>query len=397
MHHHDPHVAAHIALPSHPMFRRRFSRLCGGLLAALLCVATTHAQGAERSVMSPDATARHLDALVPTLLAEKQVASVSIARIERRRLVFATAYGEARPGVPATPSTLYNIASMTKPLSAEVVLRLATRGRLSLDEPMSRFWVDPDLRDEPRRRQLTPRLSLSHRTGFPNWRDGTLRFERDPGTTFGYSGEGFEYMARFVEKKTGTGLETWAQRLVFDPIGMRETAYTRKRWFADRMALPHDASGHPLTPQIATRAIASDDVYSTPRDYARFMRALMRRQRISPALAAERVRVQTDRRAELCPPLTDAGCAEEAGFGLGWETYRIGGHRYLMHTGMDAGTFTLGYFSPDTGVGTILFTNSSNGPQVVLPILDAIMASTSENGGTASDREFVAFLRRLAG
>lgn len=363
------------------------------LLGLLLCIVATHAQSADRIDRSSDTAARRLDTLVPALLAQKQVASVSIARIERRRLAFTAAYGEARPGVAATPSTLYNIASMTKPISAEIVLRLATRGRISLDEPMSRFWVDPDLRDDPRRHLLTPRLSLSHRTGFPNWRDGTLRFERDPGIAFGYSGEGFEYMARFVEKKTGTGFETWAQRLVFDPIGMRETAYTRKRWFEGRMALPYDGTGHPLSPQIASRAIASDDVYSTPRDYARFMRALMRRQSILPAFAAERARVQTDRRAELCPPPNDTGCAEEAGMGLGWESYRIHGRRYLMHTGMDAGTFTLGYFSPDTGNGTILFTNSSNGPQVVLPILDAIMAS----GGATTDREFVALLRKLAG
>ncbi len=329
---------------------------------------------------------RRLDETIPALLAEKRIASVSIARIERGRLVFAAAYGEARPGVMATTATLYNIASMTKPISAEVVLRLVARDRVSLDEPMAKYWVDPDLAADPRRDLLTPRLSLSHRTGFPNWRDGTLRFERAPGTAFGYSGEGFEYMARFVEQKTGTPFETLAQRLVFAPAGMRETAYTRRPWFEGRIAVPHDGEGRPLPPQIATRAIASDDVFSTPRDYARFMISLMKRQGMDASLADERARVQTDRKGALCPPPDDAGCADEAGMGLGWETFRIGEHRYLMHTGMDAGTFTLGYFSPDTGNGTIVFTNSSNGPQGVLPILDAI----------GEDRDFATLLRRLA-
>lgn len=331
-----------------------------------------------------------LDALVPTLLADKRIASVSIARIEDRRLAFVAAYGEARPGVPATPSTLYNIASMTKPISAEVVLHLVARGKISLDEPMSRYWVDPDIADDPRRDLLTPRLALSHRTGFPNWRyetGDTLKFMRTPSEAFGYSGEGFEYMARFAEKKTGTPFERLAQTLVFKPSGMRETAYTRRPWFADRLAVPTDADGQALPPQIAEHYIASDDVHSTPRDYARFMIGLMKRQGVDTTIAAERARVQTDRKAELCPPERTGVCADDVGFGLGWEVFRFGERTYLMHTGMDQGTFTLGYFEASTGSGTIIFTNSSNGPQAVLPILDAI----------GRDQEFVEFLRRLAG
>ena len=331
-----------------------------------------------------------LDALVPTLLADKRIASVSIARIEARRLIFAAAYGEARPGVPATPSTLYNIASMTKPISAEVVLRLVARGNISLDEPMSRYWVDPDLANDPRRDLLTPRLALSHRTGFPNWRyetGDTLTFLKTPGEAFGYSGEGFEYMARFAEKKTGTPFERLAQTLVFEPSGMRETAYTRRPWFADRVAVPTDADGHALPPQLSDHYLASDDAHSTPRDYARFMIGLMKRQGIDAGVAAERARIHSERKNELCPPPHAQVCADEAGFGLGWEVFRFGERTYLMHTGMDQGTFTLGYVELSTGSGTVIFTNSSNGAQSVLPILDAI----------GRDREFVDFLRLLAG
>lgn len=331
-----------------------------------------------------------LDVLVPTLLADKRIASVSIARIEDRRLSFAAAYGEARPGAPATPGTLYNIASMTKPISAEVVLRLVSRGKISLDEPMSHYWTDPDLADDPRRDLLTPRLSLSHRTGFPNWRyetGDTLKFLKTPGEAFGYSGEGFEYMARFTEKKTGTPFERLAQTLVLGPSGMRETAYTRRPWFADRVAVPTDADGHALPSQGSDRYLASDDMHSTPRDYARFMIGVVKRQGIDATLAAERIRIHSDREDELCPPPRAQACADEAGFGLGWEVFRFGERTYLMHTGMDKGTFTLGYIELSTGSGTVIFTNSSNGAQSVLPILDAI----------GRDTEFVDFLRLLAG
>jgi CubicO group peptidase (beta-lactamase class C family) len=358
------------------------------IFALTFSFATTGASAASEAPTANEAR-RRLDATVPALLAEKHIASVSIARIEHARIAFLAAYGEARAGTPATPDTLYNIASMTKPISAEVLLRLIARRTISLDEPMSKFWVDADIADDPRRDLLTPRLSLSHRTGFPNWRyetDDRLRFLRTPGEAFGYSGEGFEYMAHFAEKKTGTPFERLAQTLVFGPSGMHDTAYTRRPWFADRMAVPTDADGKALSPQIAEHFLASDDLYTTPRDYARFIIGLMKRQGMNAALAAERVRIQTDRKSELCPPPRERVCADEAGFGLGWEVFRFGEHTYLMHTGMDQGTFTLGYFEASTGSGTIIFTNSSNGPQSVLAILDTI----------GRDREFVDFLRLLA-
>jgi CubicO group peptidase (beta-lactamase class C family) len=300
------------------------------------------------------------------------------------------AYGEQRAGVPATPQTLYNIASMAKPISAEVVMRLVAQRRIALDAPMSPLWIDPDLAADPRHQQLTPRIALTHRTGFANWRvetGGVLKFLHPPGDTFGYSGEGFEYLARFVERSTGQDFETLAQTLVFDPSGMKDTAYTRRIWFADRIAQPVDRAGKALEPRVATRFVASDDVYSTPGDYARFLLGLIAQQGVDSTLAADRSRIQVSRKAELCPPARAKVCPVDVGFGLGWEVFRFRDNTYLMHTGMDDGSFTIGYFNPATGSGTIIFTSSQNGPQLVLPILDAIGA----------DAEFVQFLRSMAG
>jgi len=334
-----------------------------------------------------------LDAAVPRLLQENRVASVSIARIEQGEVILTAAYGSQEVGVPATPTSLYNIASMAKPISAEVVLRLAAAHRLSLDEPMAPTWTDPDIAGDERSKLLTPRLALSHRTGLPNWRYETgnetgnvLRFLRAPGTTFGYSGEGFEYLARFVEKKTGEPFEALAQKLIFDPVAMHDSAYTRRTWFEGRIALPTDKDGAALVPQIADEFVASDDIYSTPSDYAKFIVSLIKQEGVDGALASERQRIQTDRRAELCPPTRQAVCPDAVGMGLGWEVFQFGADTFLMHTGMDNGVFTLGYFNPRRGSGTVIFTNSANGPQVVLPILDLI----------GRDPQFLAFLRDLA-
>jgi CubicO group peptidase (beta-lactamase class C family) len=168
-----------------------------------------------------------------TLLESEHVASVSFAQIVGGKTTLAEAYGEQSPGVATSTFTSYNIASMSKPISAEVLLRLASKGRLSLDEPMYKYWVDPDVADDPRAKLLTPRMALDHQTGFANWRretNGKLAFTRDPGKAFGYSGEGYQYVARFAEKKTGEPFESLAQTLIFNPAGMTHTAYTHRPW-----------------------------------------------------------------------------------------------------------------------------------------------------------------------
>jgi len=100
---------------------------------------------------------------VPALLARYGVASVSMALIEDGRVVLERAYGEQSAGVPATVGTLYGLASVTKPVSAETLLRLAAAGRLSLDEPVASAWVDPDVAGDPRAQVLTVRHALAQR------------------------------------------------------------------------------------------------------------------------------------------------------------------------------------------------------------------------------------------
>jgi len=357
--------------------------------------AAIHAAGglpasAQQDIAVASSARVSLDRLVSGLLAANQVPSASIAIVEDGHASVVGAWGEQTPGVRARSTTLYNIASMSKPISAEVALRLVASGTLSLDEPMATVWVDPDIADDPRRALLTPRLALSHRTGFPNWRretGGKLAFVREPGTAFGYSGEGFEYLAHFIERKTHRPFEQLTHELVFRPAGMRDTAQSRHAWFEGRIAVPHDADGRMLEPEFAERFMASDLVYSTAGAYAKFIASVMPRERTNDALARERVSIQVDRKAELCAPPRQAHCPDEVGYGLGWEIYRFGDAHVHMHTGKDQGLFTFAYFSPERRRGVVIFTNGENGARLVLPILDALK----------HDGDFVAFLRDLAG
>lgn len=326
---------------------------------------------------------------VERILAETRVPSISVARIEQGRIAWTAAWGAQREGVPATPDTLYNVASLTKPISAETVLRAASAGRLSIDEAMADHWVDPDIAGDPRIRRLTARLSLTHRTGFPNWRfqtDDRLVFQRDPGGDVGYSGEGFEYMARYAERRTGTPFEQLAQTLVLGPAGMTRTAYTRRDWFDGRIAAPADAEGAWLEPVIRDRFMASDDLHTTPADYARFLIGVAQGEGLTPALAAERNRIQVSTRDSACTPARAGACPDEMGWGLGWDVAVFGDRRVLWHTGADRGEFTFAYIVPETGEGAVALTNSAVGHRAMLPLFERI----------GMEPRFLAWLQALA-
>jgi len=346
-----------------------------GLIAAV--PASAQNAPATESAHSPSANLR-------ILMKAERIPSVSFAQIKNGRVVRVEAMGDQGDGTPASPSSLYNIASLTKPLTAQLVLRLASLGKLSLDENMDGEWVDPDLVNDPRHRLLTPRLALTHRTGLPNWRPKSgLKFIQDPGGAWSYSGEGFQYVARFVERRARAPLDKLAVRYVFAPLGMKDTSYVRQAWFAGRVALPHDADGKQLKPVITDKANAADLVYTTPRDYAHFMLAVLQDKGLSEEIAKQRWSSQVSlmniacqgRHAETCPP--------HVGFGLGWQLMEFPQAKIVMHTGKDEGVFTFVYLNQTTRDGVVILTNSDVGYKIVLPVL--------ELAGT--DPAFLRFLR----
>ncbi|MQR02593.1 serine hydrolase domain-containing protein [Glaciimonas soli] len=340
------------------------------LLLSGLCITTEAAE-------NTDATLQVLNRDIPHLLTEAAIPSVSIAQIKQGRIALTAAYGSQSQGTPATTETLYNIASLTKPLTAEVILRMASKNVISLDEPMYSYWTDPDIANDERRKLLTPRLALSHRTGFPNWRDKKdgLKFVNEPGTVWGYSGEGYQYVARFAEKKTDKSFEELAQTYLFDPARMKSTSYIGKPWFEGRIAIPTSAAGEPLKPEIGTHYNAADLVYTTARDYAVFMVAVLKNRSLSSIIAKERNRIQVSMMQQTCQGAKAESCPHETGYGLGWQILDFKDETLMMHTGKDDGIFTFAYLNRTTGDGAVIFTNGEDGYKIILPILERLHTS----------------------
>jgi|TARA_R100001244_G_scaffold39766_4_gene35807 CubicO group peptidase (beta-lactamase class C family) len=319
-------------------------------------------------------------------LAENGVPSVSIAYIADGELVWTYAEGESEPGKQATPETLYNIASMTKSIVAETVVRLSKSGAFSMDDSMASDWVDPDIKDDPRHKLLTPRLALTHRTGLPNWRyqtDDILKFQNDPDTQFGYSGEGLQYVARFIEKKMGRSLEELVAETVFEPAGMTETTFTDKPWLDGRIAKSKTKSGEHVFAPRRTDWNAADDVWSSTGDYARFMIWVMANPVNSERAATywiprDNLKYQICQEGRVPLPL----CPKSLGFTAGWTVYDTPENLIVMHGGGDDGEHTLGYFNPVTGNGAVIFTNGDNGQKVIRDIAEILLPDASFNAFT---------------
>jgi CubicO group peptidase (beta-lactamase class C family) len=364
---------------------------CGArraLVAAVIgCVSLIPAAGQEKAqstgqtVTAKKNARAEIDAHAAEWLKENDVPSVAVAYIENRRVAWTAVYGEQSPGVPATAKTLYNMASLTKPVTAETVLRLASAGKLSLNESMSPFWLDPDIKDDPRSKLLTPRLCLSHQTGFPNWRrmtGGVLKIQWDPGTQTGYSGEGFNYVGRFTEKKLGEPFDVLAQEMVFDPIGMKETSYTAKDWYVGRLAVPHGPKRDKPVDDVAQAWNGADLLRTTIQDYAKFVVSVMHDEGLTREIAAERSTMTRDRTKpedlkKICSTVGDPGpCLVTAGFGLGWEVETVNGEEILDHDGSDWGVKTFVMFVPARGIGVVVFTNGENGAAVIQKVVEVL-------------------------
>ena len=306
--------------------------------------------------------------------------SIAIAYIEHGQVAWTAFYGDQVPdGPPAGEKTLYSIASLTKPISAEVLLRLASAGKLSLDEPLYTQYTDPDVAGNPFSKLLTARLCLSHQSGFPNWRYLTqdhLEFIFQPGAQTGYSGEGYQYVAMFAEKKLRQSFEALAKQYVFDPIGMRDTSYTPQPWWQGRQAKPVESDAR-------TQWNAADLLRTTVRDYAKFVISVMHNEAVTAQIAAERStvtrnEVSPDRETVNCEAATSAAaqkssrpCSFAAGFGLGWHIVKINGETIFDHSGSDSDVKTHVVFNPLSQTGVVIFTS---GPDIDFKAINKVLA-----------------------
>ena len=349
---------------------------CGILLLACSVIWAQQSASVSPAVLPAKAAIAKLQTDIPSLLQQADVPGLSIALIRNGKLVWSGAFGVSNADTkkPVDANTVFEAASLSKPVFAYAVMKLVDEGKLALDSPLNGYLGNNyDVVNDDRINLITARRVLSHTSGFPNWRGNdrtkTLLIHFKPGEKFSYSGEGMVYLSRVVEKITGLRFEEFMQQYALRPLGMTASSYIWRSRYDSLKAYRHDLLGRLSgrnQPPDGKEDTAHDDgnaaasLQTTAVDYARFVIALMKGYGLKKATWQQMLTPQI-RVDSIYPPIA-------WGLGIGLETMPEG--EYLWHWGDngDAKAYVTAFLPEKNAV--VYFANGSNGLSITREILD---------------------------
>jgi len=328
------------------------------------------------------------------LIQAAHVTGAGVAVFHEGKIVYLKGYGQrdTEKNLPLTTDSVMTAASLTKSAFATVVMRLVERGTLDLDKPIEQYLGKPlgefdqyaDLKGDARTAKLTLRILLDHTTGFANFRgledDHKLSIHYDPGTHYGYSGEGINLAQFVVEKVTGKSATAPMQEELYGPLKMSRTSMVWEPRFESDFANGYDEYGRSLGPERRTSPNAAGSMQTTPHDYATFLSALMRGQVLRAAtrgkMLSPQIRIHSAHQfPSLTTETTAAYDAIELSYGVGWGLYKSPYGPAFFKEGHDEGwrNFALCFANGD---GMLVMTNSSNGEGIFKPLVEALLGQT---------------------
>jgi CubicO group peptidase (beta-lactamase class C family) len=360
-------------------------------VATALLLATASLAGCSPAPVDPGAPlkafADHVDARVDAAMRRHQVPGVAVALVRDGQVAWTRAYGlaDVANAEPMTVDALFHTGSISKPVTAWGVQRLAQQGHVELDAPVVRYV--PDLRIEgadPLSDEVTVRQVLSHTSGAwlgPLGREypvdeappaavealaRDLRFVAPPGATFRYSNHGFDLLQLVVERASGRPFAAWMRDEVLVPLDMGDAAFAWRDADAGRVPTGYDLRGRPVAPFVyATKA--SGGLVATVDDVARFVAASVGS---SGRAVLSRSAVRELHAAGV--PIPGAFGLVADGYGLGHFVERVdGGLTAVWHGGQGHGWMTHLHAVPELGAGIVVLTNSQRSwPLISLLVRD---------------------------
>jgi len=347
--------------------------------------------GIDRPVTNPEV---ELQRRIDEILNRRPAVGLAVSVIRGGHAEFqARGLAEIATSAPITEDTVFRIGSITKLFTAIAVMQLVKDGRVDLDAPASGYLRAYRLvLTEAGWRPATVRHLLTHTAGIPEvrgvsdllhadftpsgghpapmsvkagepmpslaayYRDG-LRVVVEPGTAFAYTNHGFATLGQVVEDVSGLPLDRYFREHIFEPLGMADSDLVRSERVVSRLATGYvlGRAGPRAVPDRVWIDAGAGEIYSTPRDMARFVAALLggganeHGRVIEPATLAMMFgpHYQPDSRIP--------------GMGLGFFRGDVGGRRLVGHDGILPGFNSALLLAPDDGVGLIAFTNGSSG------------------------------------
>ena len=330
---------------------------------------------------------KDLERQIPKWMQETRVPGLSIAIIKDAKLGWRRGFGvkDNASKEPVDNDTMFEAASMSKPVFAYVVMKLCEKGVMNLDTPLIKYTSQRFLEGDPRLDLITARHALSHTSGFQNWRSEKepLKIHFTPGEKFLYSGEGYNYLQSVVTHLTGhvnpkdcarydaglevcgTDIEAYMKANLFAPFHMASSGYVWNDALGRRMARPHDQSGNPTdnkksTPASVARYGSAGALLTTPTDYAKFVIEV-----VSPK-QSDAFRLNKDSVKEMLRPhVKIEGGQYPASWALGWQIFHNKNRDFIYHGGDNDGFHCCAVASVEGKSGFVAMTNGENGPEIL--------------------------------
>ena len=174
-----------------------------------------------------DSLIADLQTFIPEYIRSHNVPGVGISLVKNGRIVYNDGFGFSNSikKTPVTAKTLFEVASISKVITAYIALRLVDEGKLTIDKPLHCYlkeeWLPPSqFRDSVKLNHV-----LSHSSGLSKT---SREIKFNPGTAYYYSANGFNLTKEVMEQVTGETLEELASRLVFKPLGMENSSFAKR-------------------------------------------------------------------------------------------------------------------------------------------------------------------------
>lgn len=319
---------------------------------------------------------------LPALLEKESVPGIALVLIRAAEVVHSIPLGvrSRLSQEPITEDTLFEAASLSKPVFAYAALKLHETGNLDLDTPLASYLPEPYLPDEPRFQLLTMRHVLSHTTGFPNWRPNgqALKMHFTPGERFSYSGEGYMYLPTVVRQITGQEPAGYIYSNLLKPLGMEHSRFVLNHLNDLPLAIGHNEQGEAKEKYLWREMNAAASLHCSAVDFGKFMCAVMRPSPDNPAhlspattqaMLTPQVQVNHSPSWDKAWPKPEFQTNALVSWGLGWGIQHTSAGDALWHWGDNGNyrAFAIGY--PEEGEGLVFLTNGRHGQRVINHLL----------------------------
>jgi len=346
---------------------RRSARIALYALALALAAAPAAAQQMTRGVDSiPASLDTQIHAAIDKVMKKTNVPSASVGIVRGGRVVYTAAFGDARlsPPLPATPAMHYAIGSISKQFTVAALLLLQQEGKLSIDDPVSKWF--PEL---TRANEVTLRNLMTQTSGYedyapqdytiPDWTHpssaekivhewATKPLDFDPGTQYQYSNTNYNIVGLVVQKVAGEPFWTFLKSRVLDPVGLTHAIDLDTQH--DQME-PTGYFRHalgPLRPALSEAPgwyFADGELAMPVGDLLRWDISMMNQSLLSPASYA----------AMEAPTRLKDG--RYSAYALGVVAGAVNGHRMLSHGGEVGGFVAYNAVFPDDSIAVAVLTN----------------------------------------